>query len=292
MVHSVPPEESPLRFVVVVASLAAGATAVSAVVTGCGDAGDPAASEVSSAETSSAETGPVRAAPPAAAEDFADPVTRRRRDESDAGRLVAAAADDDPARVREFLAAGVSPNARDGHGYGPLHQAAAANATEVLEILLEAGAEVDAADGRGWSALTWAAYLGAYAAVRYLLDAGADPNHRAPPESATALDRLMMAWHLAGDGVPGMPPLREEQRFAIARHLLEAGADPDRPGGIPPLETALFSGRTDLVTLFLDHGARLDSLPNARTRQLFLERSGPIGDLARQAAEREAKVPR
>ena len=278
-----------MRFVVVVAFLAAGVTAVSGVVTGCGDApsGDSAAPEPSSAGSES-----VGAAPPAAAEDFADPVTRRRPDESEAGRLVAAAAEGDPVRVREILAAGVSPNARDGHGYGPLHQAAAANATEVLEILLEAGAEVDAADGRGWSALTWAAYLGAYAAARHLLEAGADPNHRAPPESATALDRLMMAWHLARGGVPRMPPLREEQRFAIARLLLEAGADPNRSGGIPPLETALFSGRTDLVALFLDHGARLDSLPNARTRQLFLGRSGPIGDLARQAAEREARVPR
>lgn len=223
-----------------------------------------------------------------------DPVTGRRADDSGAGKLVAAAAEGDPRRVRELLAEGISPEARDANGYGALHQAAAANATEVLGVLLEAGAGVDTPDGRGWSPLTWAAYFGAYAAARHLLEAGADPNHRAAPQSVTALEQLLMAWNLAGDGVPRMPPLREEQRFAIARELLERGADPNRSGGIPALELALFSGRTDLVALFFDHGADLEALPDPRLRQWFRERPDAVGELLREreAAEPEPAPPR
>ena len=292
---SLRPEGKWVRVVGAFVSVAVAAAAGAWFGTACGGSppDDPVVSESSAAADRGAggsEAGEAagEATAESPGEAFVDPVTRRRADDGGAGKLVAAAAEDDPRRVRELLAEGVPANARDAHGYGALHQAAAANATEVLGVLLQAGAEVDAADGRGWSPLTWAAYLGSYAAARELLDAGADPNHSAPPESVTALDQLLMAWHMARGSAPRMPPLREEQRFAIARLLLEGGADPNRSRGIPPLELALFSGRTDLVALFLDHGADLDALPDPRLRQSFRERPDAIGELLR---EREAAEP-
>ena len=218
-------------------------------------------------------------------EDVLDPITNRRRDDSDEGRLVAAAAEGDLQRVRDLLDAGLAPDARDSHGYGPLHQAAAANAPGVVRLLVEAGAQMDAPDRLGWSPLAWAAFMGADSAALALLEAGADPNFWAEPAFVTALGQLMGVWHIAQDGVPGSPGVRDAERFVIAKALLEHGADPNRFRGTAPFEFALFSGRADLVALFLDHGATLEALPNPRLREHFLENPGEIGDLLRNAPE-------
>lgn len=218
---------------------------------------------------------------------LADLVTGRRHDDSPAGRLVAAAAIGDTRRVEELLAAGADPNVRDANGYGALHQAAADDAPAAVRVLLRAGAEVDSPDGRGWSALSWAAYLGAADSATVLLEADADPNHAAPPDFSRPLDLLMGAWHFgqfAEEGTNRMPSGRAAQRMAIARRLLANGADPNEFRGIPPLELALFSGDEGLVALFLEHGASLQAIPNPRVRRTFMEASGAIGDLVRNAA--------
>lgn len=211
-----------------------------------------------------------------------DPVTRRRHDESLAGQFVAAAATGDTHRVAELLDSGVSPDIRDAHGYGALQQAAAADAVETVRLLLGAGAEVNDSDGVGWSALCWAAYMGAANVADMLLEAGADPNNEIEP-GARPLDQLMGAWHLAQGGVERMPALRAPDRLTVARLLLRSGADPNEFSGTPPLEAALFTGDAELVSLFLEHGADLYTLPNPRVLQRFLEQPGPVGDLVRNA---------
>ena len=152
-------------------------------------------------------------------------------------------------------------------------------------MLVEAGAQMDAPDRLGWSPLAWAAFMGADSAALALLEAGADPNFWAEPNFVTALGQLMGVWHMAQEGGPGSPALWEPERFAIAKALLEHGADPNRFRGTAPFEFALFSGRADLVALFLDHGATLEALPNPRLREHFLENPGEIGDLLRNAPE-------
>lgn len=227
--------------------------------------------------------------------DLADLVTGRRRDDSPAGRLVAAAAVGETRRVEEMLAAGVGPNVRDAHGHGPLHQAAADDAPATVRVLLRAGAEVDSPDGRGWSALTWAAYMGAADSATVLLDADADPNHAAAPDFSRPLDLLMSAWHFgqfAQGGANRMPPARARERLAIVRRLLATGADPNEFRGIPPFEMALFSGDEELVALLLEHGASLEAIPNPRVRQTFLAAPGAIGDLVRNAAGEAARPGR
>lgn len=213
-----------------------------------------------------------------------DPVTRRRHDGSVAGQFVAAAAAGDTHRVAELIDSGISPDLRDTHGYGALQQAAAADSVETVRILLSAGAAVNASDRLGWSALCWAAYMGAAEVAATLLEAGADPNNETEP-GARPLDQLMGAWHLAQEGVERMPSLRAPDRLTVARLLLRSGADPNEYSGTPPLEAALFTGDAELVSLFLEHGADLHTLPNPRVLQHFLEQPGPVGDLVRNAAE-------
>lgn len=220
----------------------------------------------------------------ATADDIVDPVTRRRHDGSVAGQFVAAAATGDTRRVAELLDSGVGPDIRDAHGFGALQQAAASDSVETVRILLGAGAEVNASDGLGWSALCWAAYMGAAEVAAILLEAGADPNNETEP-GARPLDQLMGAWHLAQAGVKRMPSLRASDRLTVARLLLRSGADPNDYSGTPPLEAALFTGDAELVSLFLEHGADLHTLPNPRVLQHFLDQPGPIGDLVRNAAE-------
>lgn len=199
-------------------------------------------------------------------------------DETPEGRLVFAAAAGDLAVVRGLLASGVTPDARNRDGHRALHLASANGESEVAGVLLEAGATVDAADRIGWSALHWAAYYGALPSVEALLAAGADPNARYEPCRVTALEQILSG--LRSAETRGGVPFRVTDRLAIAEALFAAGADPNQGGPYgPPLRLAPHLDRR-LVLALLDHGARVDDLPDLRR---MTAHSGVLGLRFREA---------
>ena len=212
-------------------------------------------------------------------------------DDSEQGRLVSAAAAGDRIAVRDLLERGVAADARNRDGRGALHLAAANGEIEMLRLLLDAGATVDAADGIGWGALHWAAYYGSLPSVEALLAAGADPNARFEPHRVTALEQLLSG--LRSAETRGGVPFRRTERVAIAESLLAAGADPNLGGPYgPPLRLAPhLDGR--LVLALLDHGARVDDLPELRR---MVAHSGALGlrfrEAFREADFRASRTPR
>ncbi len=156
-----------------------------------------------------------------------------RSDDSREGQLVAAALGDDPETVRRLLDSGVSPDARSG-GTSALHRAAQADSAETLELLIARGAHIEALDSSGSAALGRAALFARVGAARRLLAAGADPSAAGPPNDMTPLAALLFGWTLArsGQAPPGMAlEVSETERLALARLLIEAGADPAASNG-------------------------------------------------------------
>lgn len=162
--------------------------------------------------------------------------------------------------VRALLARDADPNPPDeGYsGYTPLMFAAGNGDPEMTRLLIGAGAETERRDHNGERALQWAArqsFLNPFRdnaeCARLLLEAGS------PADSAA--DRY------------GSSPLIDVSRYgsdpAMVRHLLAAGADPNRAGQSG--ETALYgaagaTGGEESVRLLLRAGAD----PNVRVDHL------------------------
>jgi ankyrin repeat protein len=225
----------------------------------------------------------------------------------------AAAAANDVDRVRQLLDAEPHLVALgDRKGGTPLHRAVQAGAHQVIELLLDRGADLHARHGsgpgdeagyapvdfqpidlalfhrgadvetaglllrRGASRdLTIAAALGDLAGVTALLDEDPARLREARPWGKRPLSAAVELGH-----------------DAIARLLLERGADPtwpegtDAPGGFA-LHAAARAGNTRLVELLLDHGAdpnaHVDSSGNAtwaaktpELRKLLYARGGKL----------------
>jgi hypothetical protein len=166
-----------------------------------------------------------------------------------AGALGKAAADGDPDKVKELVAAkapldtrgrygwtpliaaiandhlevalylierGASPTATDKEKTDPLKWAAlrsgwvkAHQNVKLAEALLDAGAAVEARDKNGYTPLMWAANRGATKLVELLLARGADVNAKTTEKGNSGRTALMLA-----------------QGIAAVRVLLAAGADP------------------------------------------------------------------
>ena len=155
------------------------------------------------------------------------------RDSSPAGLLVAAAGAGDTARVRELLATGTPPDS-ESQGTFAIHRAAVAGSVPVLQVLVEAGAHLEALNQYGQTALTQAAFYGNAEAVVFLLSAGANPNAHAEPNHQTPLRAILSGWTMTLSSRSRLPP-KDEERFAAAWVLIQAGADPHfGPGDHPP----------------------------------------------------------
>jgi ankyrin repeat protein len=172
--------------------------------------------------------------------------------QDDKGRtpLLIAACKGEIAMIRQLLDAGAAVDARStAMNITPLMGAAnTENAAPLVRLLLEAGADPNAAGRNGAGALARAILGGDVDAARMLLDAGADPRgvkREAPPNTtpiwaAVALKRREMVDLLLshgaevniGDSVTGtlFGEAVNSGDAVIARKLLEAGADPSRPG--------------------------------------------------------------
>lgn len=167
--------------------------------------------------------------------------------------LTAAAARGDLAAVESLLGKGADPGFATPDFMGPLALAAECDRAAVVRRLLKAGAPLE---GRyEWSvsnlvyrqtALMIAAQHGSEGAVEVLLAAGADPN-------------LEQFGRQAGDRdfEPWGATLVLAETNAIARRLLEAGADPNA-GIVTPLMSAAETPDPDRIRLMLQHGADPD----------------------------------
>jgi len=161
------------------------------------------------------------------------PVVQLPQDSSPAGRLVTAASAGDADRVRELLAAGVPPDS-ESQGTFAMHRAAVTGSVAALQALVEAGAHLEALDQYGQTALTQAAFYGNAEAVAFLLSAGANPNAHAELNHQTPLRAILSGWTATLSRRSRLPP-KDDQRFAAAWALIQAGADPHfGPGDHPP----------------------------------------------------------
>ena len=162
-----------------------------------------------------------------------DPADGLSDDDSPAELLVEAARAGDAYRVRELLAAGVAADS-DSQGSFALHRAAASGSVAVLRLLVDAGAHLEALDQQGRTALTQAAFYGNSEAVVFLLSQGANPNAHAEPTNQTPLRAILSGWTMTLSRRSPLPR-KDEERFAAAWALIEAGADPHfGPGDHPP----------------------------------------------------------
>jgi len=187
--------------------------------------------------------------------------------------LMDAAAEGNPARVRDLLAKGADVNAMGGSGLTALM--AAANAA-VAEALIAKGADVNAKGPKGLTALTHAISWNRIDVAQVLLARGADPNAK---------------------GISGSRVLRDAAasgQATIVRALLEKGADPNAKDdlGMTALLHAAEHRHSAVVEALLDKGAD----PNAKDRYgqppllLAAERGdeASVRALLRKGADRNA----
>ena len=161
--------------------------------------------------------------------------------------------------ARLLVEAGADPNpSPDAPNRAPLANAAVLNDVPLMRLLLEAGADPDAQmpvlDNQG--AIHFAATNASPEAVRLLLGAGADAD------LPDALGYTALLYTVSGEGFE-----TPEAAIAMARLLLDAGADPNRPSNdfnsyawTPLMEAARY-GQTEVVRFLLgvdgvDLGAR------------------------------------
>ena len=211
-------------------------------------------------------------------------------EDTPAGRLVAAARAGDAERVRQLLAEGIAPDVEEPkNGHRALHQAAEAGEIEAVEVLLDAGAEVDALDGAGMTALMRAAVPAAVPVGKRLLAGGAEVNARSA-SGETALTQVvggLVMRHFQGSAGPA-DATRQNAEPEFARMLFERGADPNlSPAGSDGekapdslLKLLAVTQNAELLTLFVEHGARADQDPDLA---LLAMMPGPIGDALRTA---------
>ena len=215
------------------------------------------------------------------------------------GQLVLAARNGEVERVGELLATGLPPDAQETkNGHRALHQAAGAGQVAAMDLLLTAGADPRGRDGSGYTALMRAADAAHLEAGQLLLDAGAAVNARletgttAVGQGETALMQVVAGSFFRYLDAGGDEPDAEQKaaELEFARMLFDAGADPnlhsEKDGS--PLKVLAVTQRADLLTLFIENGARTDG--DAELAILGMM-PGPIGEALRSAQSAASESP-
>ena len=161
--------------------------------------------------------------------------------------------------VQVLLAAGADPDAALHSGETPLMNCARTGATEAVAAMLQAGAATGAAESNhGQTALMWAAAAGHADIVELLLDQGAD----IAPETKATADQLphscnVCSWKPSPGGFTPLLFAARSGDVATARHILQAGADPNEGTAEHgnALVIASASGHVDLAMYLLASGA-------------------------------------
>jgi ankyrin repeat protein len=162
--------------------------------------------------------------------------------------LHGAALQDDVAGIASWVERGIPVDARDEEGRTPLMVAAAFGNVAAAEALVTFGADPLARDDRGEAAIHFAARAGMAPMIDLLIARGVDPDFVSTPRSATALHYAATFGH-----------------ERVVRLLVARGADPDATDieGIRPLQYASRRGRFALVEVFVQLGARPQTLHDA-----------------------------
>ncbi|KAH8671733.1 ankyrin repeat-containing domain protein [Xylariales sp. PMI_506] len=187
--------------------------------------------------------------------------------------LISAVQARNSAVVEQLLDRGVSPNT--GPDLNVLNETMAQHDLESARQLLMFGADVNAPDARGLTPLMCAIEHTFLDGATVLLKYGADPNLAAAgfeSESPIAhavnenyfnFVRLLLMYgadanHVAGNGETMLiRAISKNWQKRVINLLLDYGADPNGKtrAGVSPLFCAINSGRVELVTSLLDHGA-------------------------------------
>lgn len=140
----------------------------------------------------------------------------------------------------------VTLNGKNQYDYTPLQTAANKGHTDIVKFLIDHGALQEDHE-QGNHALILAASEGHFDIIKLLCGEG-----KIDPEAIYGSDKRTALYCIAGlkdkDG-------REAQREAMAKFLLDKGADPNRFESEGPLHQAATHDHTDMIRLLLDHGA-------------------------------------
>jgi ankyrin repeat protein len=209
--------------------------------------------------------------------------------------IMYAAANDDVELVRALIQKGADVKAKNQFGTSAITEAAIIGSAPIIDALLKAGADPDTKNPEGETPLMAVARSGKVEAARLLIEARADVNAKEDFGSQTALmwaaaqSQPDMVKLLASKGADlnargvirqwerkviteprpkdmnkgGFTPLLYAARegcVECARHLIEAGADPDLedPERITPLVMALMNLHFELAAYLIKTGADVD----------------------------------
>jgi ankyrin repeat protein/beta-lactamase regulating signal transducer with metallopeptidase domain len=186
----------------------------------------------------------------------------------------------DLAKVKSFIAKGVSVNTQDGYWPTPLQAAAATGQREVAEFLINEGALVNAeavAQG-GTTALHYAALGGSKEMVELLISKGAVIDAR----DKNALKALPLA------AMAGYTDI--VKRFTYLRYAREVNAkDKD---GWTPLHYAARSGHEDVVLLLINHGADVNAEAPDKSKPLDHATWSDHKDVVKLLIDKGTNIPK
>jgi ankyrin repeat protein len=159
----------------------------------------------------------------------------------------------DRALLDALLKAGADVKLAHPDGETAIMAAARAGRADSVRLLVEAGADVNAATYQEETALMWAAAEGHADVVTALLAAKADPNRKA---RITTLKERKHADHPTGGLTALMYAVRNGHE-SVARALVTGGADPTLANGdgVTAMTMAIVNDRFDLAKTLLDLGA-------------------------------------
>jgi ankyrin repeat protein len=167
--------------------------------------------------------------------------------------LIQASRTGDTPVIDALLKAGATVSMAHPDGETPVMAAARSGRVEAVRLLVEAGADVNALSYQQETALMWAAAEGHADVVKTLLAANADPNLKA---RITTLKERKHADHPTGGMTALMYAARNGQEGAV-RALMAGGADPKitNGDGVTAMAIAVVNDRFDLAKVMLDLGA-------------------------------------
>jgi len=164
--------------------------------------------------------------------------------------------------INVLVKAGADPNTKNPEGETPLMAAARSGKLEAAKVLLEAGADINAKETfGGQSAIMWAAAQRQPEMVKLLASRGADVNARGVIHQ---WERKVITEPRPKDmNKGGFTPLLYAARegcVECAKHLIEAGADPDLedPDRVTPLNMALLNLHFEVAAYLIKAGADVD----------------------------------